>query len=432
MTTQFPNCQMPTLLPQCLPPTSPIACHILTQPQQCIPQTSPAICHVTQPPQCFPQTSPAICHFTQPQQCFPQTLAGPICNNVTSPVMCRITRNHPLCDIQQCQANTRIFPTKPFDPTIVQNQTPVFNGGVAAGGGLAAPAQAQNFAGAAAPEQQFAAQANFGPTGIQHCTVGPQFCGNTAWQPCPPIGQTGVQYCTAAPQFCGNTAWQPCQPIGQTGVQNCTAAPQFCGNTAWQPCPPQQTQMAIHPTTNPTANTHCFICPPLTVDALQAAPQQAQAMNPTASTHCFVCPPPTLEAQQQVGPTGVHFCTAAPQLCGHTAWPNCQPLLSAPPHCPTVSPVCQPQAVAPTHLLGCTCLPMTVGPVIPTNNMPICGNTCLPMTVGPVIPTQNMPICGNTCLPMTIGPVIPTNNMPICGNTCLPMTVGPVMTVAAC
>lgn len=409
MTTQFPNCPIQTLippcgphtlLPQCLPQTSPVICHQITIPPQCIPHTSPIVCHLTQPPQCLPQTSPIICHVTQPPQCFPQTLVGPICQHVTSPVICQITRNHPICDIQQCQANTRLPITKTFDPTIFQTQTPVFNGGVVGGGGLAAPAQAQNFAGAAAPEQQFAAQANVGPTGVQHCTAAPQFCGNTAWQPCPPIGPTGVQHCTAAPQFCGNTAWQGCAP------------PQA-----------QQAQQAFYPTTNPTASTHCFICPPFTVEAQQAAPQQAQAMNPTAATHCFVCPPPTLEAQQQVGPTGVHFCTAAPQFCGHTAWHGCQPPLSAPPHCPTVAAaVCHTaatvctQTVAPTHLLGCTCLPMTVGPVIPTQNMQICGHTCLPMTVGPVIPTQNMQMCGHTCLPMTVGPVIPTNNMPICGN----------------
>ncbi|MBI3728858.1 MAG: hypothetical protein HY254_11070 [Burkholderiales bacterium] len=332
--------------------------------------------------------------MTQPPQCFPQTLVGPICQHVTSPVICNIvTHNNPLCGIQ-CQANTRVQPTITFDTTIIQTQTPVFNGGVAVGGGavggggLAAPAQAQNFAGAAAPAPQFAAQANVGPTGVQHCTAAPQFCGNTAWQPCPPV-------------------------IGPTGVQHCTAGPQFCGNTAWQGCQPQQAQQAqfpIHPTTNPTANTHCFICPPFTIEAQQAAPQQAQAMNPTAATHCFVCPPHTLEAQQQpqqqVGPTGVHFCTAAPQFCGHTAWHGCQPPLSAPPHCPTVAAaVCHTaatvctQTIAPTHMLGCTCLPMTVGPVHPTNHMQICGNTCLPMTIGPVIPTHNMPICGNVTAP---------------------------------
>ena len=382
MTTQLPICHINTLLPQCLPVTIPAACHHLTQPPLCIPPTSPVICHVTQPPQCFPQTSPAICHFTQPQQCFPQTLAGPICQHVTSPVICQITHNQPQCGLQ-CQGNTHV----PFDPTIFQNQTPVLHGGVGGvGGGLAAPAQAQNFAGAAAPAQQFAAQANVGPTGVQHCTAAPQFCGNTAWQGCPPvIGPTGVQHCTAAPQFCGNTAWQGCQP------------PQA-----------QQAQFPFHPTTNPTANTHCFICPPFTIEAQQAAPQQAQAMNPTAATHCFVCPPHTLEAQQQpqqqVGPTGVHFCTAAPQFCGHTAWHGCQPPLSAPPHCPTVVaavchtavPVCHTaatvctQTVAPTHLLGCT---QTVAPTH------LLGCTCLPMTVGPVIPTHNMPICGNVTAP---------------------------------
>ncbi|WP_162060720.1 hypothetical protein [Undibacterium sp. KW1] len=379
MTTQLPICHINTLIPQCLPVTIPAACH-----------------HLTQPPQCLIPTSPVICHVTQPPQCFPQTLVGPICQHVTSPAICHFTHNQPQCGIQ-CQANTRLPITTTFDPTIIQNQTPVFqnqtpvlHGGV---GGLAAPAQAQNFAGAAAPAQQFAAQANVGPTGVQHCTAAPQFCGNTAWQPCPPIGPTGVQHCTAAPQVCGNTAWQGCPPP--------------------QAQQAQQAQFPIHPTTNPTANTHCFICPPFTIEAQQAAPQQAQAMNPTNATHCFVCPPPTLEAQQQVGPTGVHFCTAAPQFCGHTAWHGCQPPLSAPPHCPTVVaavchtavPVCHTaatvctQTVAPTHLLGCTCLPMTVGPVIPTQNMQVCGNTCLPMTVGPVIPTNNMPICGNVTAP---------------------------------
>ncbi|MFZ6874719.1 hypothetical protein ACO0LF_21885 [Undibacterium sp. Di27W] len=332
MTTQFPNCPIQTIiLPQCTPHT------VLPQ---CLPQTSPVICHqFTVPPQCIPPTSPVICHVTQPPQCLPPTIVAQICHP-TVPAICQITHNHPQCGIQ-CVAATQHIPFPTINTTIVQQtQTPVLHGGLAA----QAPAQAQNFAAAPA---QFAAQANVGPTGVQHCT--------------------------AAPAFCGNTAWHGCPPIGQTGVQHCTAAPQFCGNTAWHGCAPQQAQFPVHPTTHPTANTHCFICPPFTIEAQQAAPQQPQAMNPTAATHCFVCPPHTLGAQQ-VGPTGVQHCTATPQLCGHTAWPGCHQPLSAPPHCPTVAPVChpghtaatvcQPQAVAPTHLLGCTCLPMTVGPVM--------------------------------------------------------------------
>ncbi|MFZ6746212.1 hypothetical protein ACO0LC_23535 [Undibacterium sp. JH2W] len=348
MTTQFPNCPIHTvILPQCTPHT------VLPQ---CLPQTSPVICHqFTVPPQCIPPTSPAICHVTQPPQCFPPTIVAQICHP-TIPAICHFTQNQPQCGIQ-CVAATQHIPLPTtINTTIVQQpQTPVLQGGLAA----QAPAQAQNFAAAPA---QFAAQANVGPTGVQHCTATPQFCGNTAWHGCPMPGPTGVQHCTAAPQFCGNTAWHGCPLPGPTGVQHCTAAPQFCGNTAWHGCAPQQAQFPVHPTTHPTANTHCFICPPFTIDAQQAAPQ-AQAMNPTAATHCFVCPPHTLEAQQ-VGPTGVQHCTAAPQLCGHTAWPGCHQPLSAPPHCPTVAPVCPPQTIAPTHLLGCTCLPMTVGPVM--------------------------------------------------------------------
>ena len=401
MTTQFPNCPILTQVPHCLPHTVPPVCHILTSPPQCL----------------------------------PHTLAGINCPHVTAnPVLCHVvTHNSPLCGVQ-CLGGTHIPPTTIITTTPVQQtiaQTPVLHGG------LAAPAQAQHFA---------AAQANVGPTGVQYCTAAPAYCGNTAWQGCAPqaapaqaayypttnptanthcfvcppqtidaaqaqanAGPTGVYNCTASPQTCGNTAWHGCQPL--------LSAPPHCPTVA-PACPPQAApvaQAAYHPTTNPTANTHCFICPPHTID--------------------------TAQAQANVGPTGVHYCTAAPQTCGHTAWPVCPPLLSAPPHCPTVATVCQPllsapphcptvapacppqqaapqpQALPPTHIVGCTCLPMTVGPVVPTHNMPVCGNTCLPMTVGPVIPTQNMPICGtHGCLPMTLGPVIPTHNMPICNN----------------
>ncbi|BBL70810.1 hypothetical protein [Methylogaea oryzae] len=241
-----------------------------------------------------------------------------------------------------------------------------------------------------------------GPTGVQHCTQYPAACGNTAWPGCQ-IGYTGWLGCTVV----GPTGWQGCQPAtsmpgcpststcppanaaaaapaggtmatvctqfppcaGPTGVQHCTQAPDVCGHTAWHGCPG-------------TAATVCTQYPPCQGPAaFAAAPAQ---VGPTGTLGCTVPP-------QCVGPTGTQGCTAMPgcpstSTCppaqaaapiGHTAWLGCT----------VVGPTGWQGCVPPTHLLGCTCLPMTVGPVIPTHNMPICPpiNTCLPWTVGPVV-----------------------------------------------
>ncbi len=257
------------------------------------------------------------------------------------------------------------------------------------------------------PPPAGAAQAQtgpIGPTGIQHCTIAPAYCGNTAWHGCPqithancpaatypeptalctttigaqaqpgPIGPTGIQHCTIAPAYCGNTAWHGCpqqtlatvctqlgcpphthvyatscppatvcpQPTtlcpppagaqaGPTGIQHCTIAPAYCGNTAWHGCPQQ---------------TLATVCTQLGCTGIDY-PQP---------TSFVVCPATVGTPQVQAGPTGIQHCTIAPPYCGNTQWAGCNPQagptpsavsqcpgcgpISRPPFCPTVAPLC--------------------------------------------------------------------------------------------
>lgn len=311
--------------------------------------TSLPVCQVTMPQHCLPVTLPAICnHHTLPPVCPPIT---------TNPHLCPIQTAHPGCG-NPCLGGTVVVTTTVT--TTIQPNT------VAQTIAHAPPAAPQGFAAV-------------GPTGVYQCTATPQTCGNTAWQNCPPpanaeqVGQTGVYNCTTSPQTCGNTAWHPCPPAanaylsGPTGVYQCTSTPQTCGNTAWQPCPPA-------PNTAPIGQTGVYQCTSTPQacgnTAWHACTGTAAAMpttNPTAATLCFICPPLAAPQNQAVGVTGVLHCTATPASCGHTNWPGCG-FVSVPPHCPTVAPHCPPQTatntVAPTHIAGCTCLPFTVGPVI--------------------------------------------------------------------
>jgi hypothetical protein len=139
--------------------------------------------------------------------------------------------------------------------------------------------------------------ASFHCTPIEPCpTLWPHCPGPGAGNP-GPIGPTGIQHCTAAPAFCGNTAWPGCH-IGYTGWLTCvppagTPHPGTIGPTGWHTCSP------------------ATICPPV------ATATQPGITNPTLQTRCFICPPP------QAGPTGVHYCTSAPHVCGNTAWQGC-------------------------------------------------------------------------------------------------------------
>src|SRR5579859_2725040 len=208
-----------------------------------------------------------------------------------------------------------------------------------------------------------------GPTGIQHCTIAPAYCGNTAWHGCPPqqqhtqatvctqIGcqpQTHVyatncapatvcpQPTTLCPPPAGVAQAQP-GPIGPTGIQHCTIAPAYCGHTAWHGCS-QETATTVCTQLGCPPHTHVYAtsCPPATV-----CPQ------PTT-----LCPPPAEGANQPgaVGPTGIQHCTIAPPYCGNTHWAGCNPQagptpsavsqcpgcgpLSHVPYCPTVPPLC--------------------------------------------------------------------------------------------
>lgn len=172
-----------------------------------------------------------------------------------------------------------------------------------------------------------------GPTGVQGCTQSPAQCGNTAWPGCR-IGVTGwqgcapaqggpvhptvwTQLCPTSMMGCPNTATcgqeNVAAMVGPTGVQGCTQSPAQCGNTAWQGCPIGQTG----------------------VQGCTQSPAQC------GNTHWQGC---------MVGPTGVQGCVSPPAQAGNAAM--------------TAATVCTQYSCPPTHLLGCTCLPMTVGPVM--------------------------------------------------------------------
>ncbi|MEM8907514.1 MAG: hypothetical protein AAGD05_06685, partial [Bacteroidota bacterium] len=235
-------------------------------------------------------------------------------------------------------------------------------------------------------------------------------------QQCPPTWNCpGAQVQGAATVTAATQCTQPpaCPAIGQTGWQGCapqattTVHPSFiCGGTT-QP-------HTILPTTNPTAATRCFICPPTgtattTVHPtficnVQGQPQaQAQALTiPTLPTICpvtgpTICPPsvgcPRQGAQAQVaGPipttytqlncqtqTGCPQPTTYTQIgCAHIT------LLTAPPTCTGIHTNACPIGV--TGWEGCghtvaTVCTQTGGPIntivtIPPNCTGIHTNTC--------------------------------------------------------
>lgn len=292
-----------------------------------------------------------------------------------------------------------------------------------------------------------AAAGNIGQTGVQYCTQHASTCGNTAWSGCP-VDDTAWPGCSnTCVQGCGTTQNAVCATaatvctqneavaakLGPTGVQYCTQHASTCGNTSWPGCPVDDTAWPgctpantaygcanlaaanVGNTHNPVCSTRAFICPPLEAQrgiyppsVYCAAPHPAQAAQAAAAPNPAVVGPTGWQGcgqqnEAMVGPTGVQNCTQAAAVCGNTAWQACPP----------------PQAavtIAPTHLLGCTCLPMTVGPVIPTNNMPVCQHTVVAAICHHTQPaichiTQN-PLCHvtqpalcNTCLPLTVGPV---------------------------
>jgi hypothetical protein len=279
-----------------------------------------------------------------------------------------------------------------------------------------------------------------GPTGIQHCTAAPAFCGNTAWHGCqiahteytgtltcvPPagaaqpgtIGPTGIQHCTAAPAYCGNTAWHGCQ-IGVTGWHTCSPATvcppvtgpnvcitppptQFCVTQVCITPPPTPYQPCLGPTgwhtcvppagaVQPGAQTLATVCtqlgcPPHTHVHATSCPPATVCPQPTT-----LCPPPAGAAQAQtgpIGPTGIQHCTIAPAYCGNTAWHGCPQQ--------TLATVCTQLGCPPhTHVYATSCPPATVCPQ-PTT---LCPPAPQPGTIGPT-GVQHCTIapayCGNT------------------------------------
>jgi hypothetical protein len=163
-------------------------------------------------------------------------------------------------------------------------------------------------------------------TVVQTTVVGTTVAGTTLHQQAvaydPPSITCMTMYCNQAPAQQTTMAAQ-----GQHGA---ATAATVC--TQYPPCPPQ---------------TQAFGCP-----RTSTCPPTYAPGCPSTST----CPPAQVGV---VGPTGVLGCTQSPAQCGHTTWQGCPPQTSA-LGCPSTS------TCPPTHLLGCTCLPWTVGPVMPT------------------------------------------------------------------
>lgn len=161
-------------------------------------------------------------------------------------------------------------------------------------------------------------------TVVNTTVVGTTVAGTTLHQA---VGTHDPASITCMTMYCNQA---PAQAAVGTTAHAGTAAT-VC--TQFPPCPPHTNAMGC-----PRTST----CPPTYAPGC-----------PSTST----CPPQTGTV---VGPTGVQGCTQSPAQCGNTTWHGCPPQTHA-FGCPSTS------TCPPTHLLGCTCLPLTVGPVIPTH-----------------------------------------------------------------
>lgn len=286
----------------------------------------------TQIPQCFVPT--IFCPVTQ--LC---TLAPP-CPQITLPPQCPPITHPPQCPIA-CFAWTFQPPTcfgATFEPTttIFQTTTPVQNtianaGGLQAGGGRAF---------AAAPPPQ--APAN------------------------PVTPGTLATVCTQS-------------PVCHTHLIGC--------HTSYitQCCPQQSVHQICITQTEVGPN-----CPPNA--AAFAAPAQGQTPTPNVTFPCCAtgryCPPPTksevytcpdatctvAQVNAAVGPTGIHYCTQAPQLCGNTQWNGCTQHNCMPPLQSAISHPCCPQPTAQQ----CPTPPAQANAATGLTTWPTCGNCLTP------------------------------------------------------
>jgi hypothetical protein len=245
------------------------------------------------------------------------------------------------------------------------------------------------------------------------CTQ-PPACIHRTFVDCTIVGCTHIGCPTAAtvctqPPACPHLSFAP--PCPSAGIActfvNCPTQPNVCLHTQANFCV-QLTQPQI---CNIVASPNCPGPGPGTpVQIPQVGPQQQFAAaaiqpTPTAQTHCFVCPP----------------LTQPPACPAHTVPPAC-PLLSAPPHCPTVAPICP----HPTPGTFCTetCNTLLPGCGQHPTAATICSETCNTLLVGCGQHPTAATICSETCNTMLVGclPTLPAN--------CFPVTLPQVCNIA--
>ena len=304
--------------------------------------------------------------------------------------------------------------------------TPTFNCPDPFGGGGGFGAEAAGGGASAQCQMSYGPCGPIGHTGWQGC--GQQPIGQTGWQGCgqPPIGQTGWQGCGVTDAMgCPDTSTCPPHTIGQTGWQGCTMAP-GCPSTST--CPPHGAgggvgaeaagtgAITIRPTTiqpwcrtripvvctwhsicRPTVRPPCTIMPPM----CPPRPTNPQFGCPDPRpTQPFICTGFVCGAGGAGGGGGFGAEAAGP--IGHTGWQGCG--VTDAMGCPDTS-TCPPHNIGQTGWQGCGqepigqtgwqgCGQQPIGQTgwYGCTQQPGCG--CLPWTVGPVIPTHDMPICG--------------------------------------
>ncbi len=420
----------------------PIVCGTVPQPQTIMPPT------ITVPPMCpapTPQTVtgiPFVCNQGGPQ---PQTTVYPPHSHV--PPFCPAGAQaqtilgptaYPGCNTATTTVQPSFFtcpPTRPVQTATTTVQTGVGTPAQAQGtigtisafppaclvtalahcftaATCAAPAQAQTVM----PVTTLCFPPSIGcPPNAQAQTIVPTPTAHHTFFACPvptPTATTTVQ----------TGVGTPAQAQGTIGT--ISAFPPACLVTALAHCftaatcaaPAQaQAQTIINPTTHPTANTMCFICPPPTVTGtIRAGGAQAQAVTIlTAQPNCG-------GIQTNVAPCGPIQTNILPHCGGGintNIYPVCNPIPTN--FCPyTAQPGCgihatrtatgttvQPAMVAQTMATVCT----QTGPVNTIHTINGCPRPTVQTQIGCV--TQP-PICFYTTITQPIGQCPPTGTGP--------------------
>jgi hypothetical protein len=354
MLSQPPHC--PTVAPMC-PPAANAGGQAQAQATGilCIVTTGctgiPVVCNSAQaqtmvsvPPHC-PTVAP---------MCPPPAQYGGQAQAQATGILCAITTGCtgiPVVCSSQAQAQTMLS-VPPYCPTVAPMCPPAAN----AGGQAQAQAQATGILCAITtgctgiPVVCGSAQAQTMLSVPPHCpTVAPM---------CPPPAQYGGQAeaqatgilcaittgCTGIPVVCnsaqvGSQAQAQAQATGILCVvtTGCTGIPVVCNSSQAQ----AQTMVSVPP--------HCPTVAPMCPPPAQVGGQaQAQATGILCAitTGCTGIPVVCGSAQAQAQATGILCivttgCTGIPVVCNSA---QAQTMVSVPPHCPTVAPMCPPPA----------------------------------------------------------------------------------------